>query len=358
MQERESEGIEYFLARQLFGVFEVEEWQVQGAAVRFRGNLLAQPDTALAILRQRLEPNGFLPLLSSKREILILPAPATKYRDAKQPWPQILLFAATVLTTLLVGSLHAGVDPLADPTRILAGVPFSLSLLSILVVHEMGHYLTAKRYGVRVTLPYFIPAPPPVIIGTFGAFIRMNSPVIDRRSLFDIGIAGPLAGLVIAIPVLIFGFILSKIVPVRGDEGILLGSSLLSAVIQQVTLGPIPEGMDVLLHPVAFAGWIGLFVTALNLLPLGQLDGGHIAYAVVGRQAEKLAFATALVLAFLGFTFWFGWLFWAFLAFMLGFKHPPPLNDITPLDPARRALAFGAFVLLLCLITPAPFVGP
>lgn len=357
MEEWGSEATGFFLAQQLSGVFEVEEWQVQGAAARFRGTLLARPENALAILRQRLEPHGFFPLLSSEREILILPTPAvTKRSGAERPWTQIFLFVATVITTLFVGALHAGVNPLTSPTSLLAGLPFSFSLLSILGVHEMGHYFTARRYGVQVTLPYFIPAP--VGLGTFGAFIKLKSPVIDRRSLFDIGIAGPIAGLLLAIPVLMIGLTLSEIVPTRGHMGISLGSPLLFTVVQEMTLGTIPEGMDVLLHPVAFAGWIGFFVTALNLLPLGQLDGGHIAYALLGRQSERLAFLTAIVLAILGIAFWPGWLFWAFVAFMMGFKHPPPMNDVTPLDAGRRLLALGALILLLCLITPTPFMTP
>jgi membrane-associated protease RseP (regulator of RpoE activity) len=359
MQEWNSEGIGFFLARQLVGVFEVEEWQVDGPAARVRGRLLTRPETALSILRERLEPSGFMPLLSSEREIRILPVPLpTKTAARDRPWIQILLFVATVFTTLLVGALHAGVNPFADPGNVLAGFPFSLSLLSILLVHEMGHYFTARRYGVQVSLPYFIPAPPPVILGTFGALIKMRSPIVDRRSLFDIGIAGPIAGLCLAIPVTVFGLTLSEIVPVRGDEGIFLGSSLLFRLIQELTLGHIPKGMDVLLHPVGFAGWIGFLVTALNLLPLGQLDGGHIAYALLGRRSEKLALFTAITLLIMGVAFWPGWLLWAFLAFMLGFKHPPPLNDVTPLDPARRVIAFGAFILLLFLITPAPFASP
>ncbi len=357
MREWESEGIGFFLTRQLSGVFEVEEWQVQGAGARFRGVLLARPETALNILRHRLEPYGFSPLLSSEREILVLPTPVVAKRGGVgRPWPQILLFVATVFTTLFVGALGQGVDPLGNPTTLVAGIPFSFSLLSILGVHELGHYFTARWYGVQVTLPYFIPAP--IGLGTFGAFIKLKSPVIDRRSLFDIGIAGPLAGLFLAIPVLIVGLTLSEIVPAQGHEGISLGSPLLFTWLQKMTLGPIPDGMDVLLHPVAFAGWIGFFVTALNLLPLGQLDGGHIAYALLGRQSEKLAFLTATILAFLGITFWTGWLFWAFVAFMLGFKHPPPMNDVTPLDPRRRLLALGALLLLHCLITPVPFMTP
>ncbi|MFQ5532417.1 MAG: site-2 protease family protein [Candidatus Methylomirabilales bacterium] len=359
MEEWGSEGTAYFLAQQLSGVFEIEEWQVQGAAARFRGTLLAGPETTVAILRKRLEPHGFSPILPSEREILILPTPAVATpASAERPWTQILLFGATVLTTLLAGALQRGVNPFSNPTALIAGLPFSCSLLSILGVHELGHYFTARRYGVQVTLPYFIPAPPPVILGTFGAFIKMKSPVLDRRSLFDIGIAGPIAGLLLAIPVLMLGLGLSEIVPTGDQAGISLGSSLLFTLVQEMTLGPIPEGMDILLHPVAFAAWIGFFVTALNLLPLGQLDGGHIAYALLGRHSERLAFLTAIGLAILGIAFWTGWLFWAFLAFMLGFKHPPPMNDVTPLDPRRRLLALGALLLLLSLLTPSPFVTP
>lgn len=358
MREWESEGLGFFLTRQLSGIFEVEEWQMQGAGARFRGALAARPETALNVLRNRLEPFGFSPLLLSEREVLILPTPVVAKRaDAARPWPQILLFVATIFTTLFAGALQQGVNPLSDPTGLLSGLPFSLSLLSILGAHELGHYFTGRWYGVQVTLPYFIPAPPPVILGTFGAFIKMKSPVIDRRSLFDIGIAGPLAGMVLAVPVLMLGLTMSEIVPTRGLHGISLGSPLLFTVVQKMTLGSIPEGMDVLLHPVAFAGWIGFFVTALNLIPLGQLDGGHIAYALIGRRSERVAFLTAIILAFLGLTFWPGWLFWAFIAFMLGFKHPPTMNDVTPLDAGRRLLGLGALLLLLCLITPAPFVA-
>jgi len=171
MEEWGSEATGFFLAQQLSGVFEVEEWQVQDAAARFRGTLLARPENALAILRQRLEPHGFFPLLSSEREILILPTPAvTKRSGAERPWTQIFLFVATVITTLFVGALHAGVNPLTSPTSLLAGLPFSFSLLSILGVHEMGHYFTARRYGVQVTLPYFIRSPSPSACTRGGSF--------------------------------------------------------------------------------------------------------------------------------------------------------------------------------------------
>ena len=350
------QGIGYFLGQQLLGVFEVEEWQVQDGTVYYRGTLLARPETALSILRQRLEPYGFSPLIRSEREVLIIPTPAlVKRGETERPWIHLLLFGATILTTLFVGALQQGVDPLSHPAHLLAGLPFSLSLLSILGVHELGHYFTARHYGVKVTLPYFIPAP--VGLGTFGAFIKMKSPVIDRKVLFDVGIAGPLAGLCLAIPVLILGLKLSQIVPTPDRIGVVsLGSPLLFTFILEMTLGQIPEGMDVLLHPVAFAGWIGFFVTALNLLPLGQLDGGHITYALLGKRSERVAMITALLLVLLGIYSWPGWLFWAFLSFLLGFKHPPLMNDVTPLDRGRYLLGLGAFLLLLTLITPSPFM--
>lgn len=357
MRDWEPQGIGYFLAQHLFGVFEVEEWQVQDGAVYYRGTLLAKPETALRLLRQRLEPCGFSPLIRSEREIIIIPTPAAVTGSERgQPWVHLFLFAATILTTLFVGALQQGVDPLRHPTQLLVGLPFSASLLSILGVHELGHYFTARHYGVKVTLPYFIPAP--VGLGTFGAFIKMKSPVIDRKVLFDVGIAGPIAGLCLAIPVLMIGLHLSQVIPTGDRVGVSLGSPLLFTFILEMTVGQIPEGMDILLHPVAFAGWIGFFVTALNLLPLGQLDGGHISYALLGKRSEKLAMVTALLLLLLGVYFWPGWLFWAFLSFLLGFKHPPLMNDITPLDRGRYLLGLGAFLLLLALLTPSPFLTP
>jgi len=357
MQDWGPQGIGYFLGQQLLGIFAVEEWQVHDGSVHYRGALLAKPETALRVLRQRLEPYGFSPLIRSEREVVIIPTPAAVRGDERdRPWVHLLLFVATILTTLFVGALQQGVDPVSHPVQLLAGLPFSLSLLSILGVHEFGHYFTARHYGVKVTLPYFIPAP--VGLGTFGAFIKMKSPVTDRKVLFDVGIAGPLAGLCLAIPVLMIGLNLSQIVPSGDRIGVSLGSPLLFTFILEMTLGRIPEGMDVLLHPVAFAGWIGFFVTALNLLPLGQLDGGHISYALLGQRSEKVAMVTALLLILLGIYFWPGWLFWAFLSFVLGFRHPPLMNDVTPLDKGRYLLGLGTLFLLLTLITPSPFMVP
>ncbi|MFQ5839440.1 MAG: site-2 protease family protein [Candidatus Methylomirabilales bacterium] len=350
----QADGVGMLVAQQLVGIFAVNQIEVGPQAVRCRGFLLARPEVALRVLRERLEPRGLYPLIQSEHEVVVVPVPRQARRAEDRVWVNALLFLATVLTTLFVGAYHAGKDPLADWNNLWAGWPFSACILSILVCHELGHYFTARHYGIEVTLPYFIPAP--IGLGTFGAFIKMRSPVTDRKALFDVAIAGPLAGLVLAIPILIIGLTLSQVVPLGDRAGIGLGSPPLFSFIAILVVGRVPEGFDVVLHPVAFAGWIGFFVTALNLLPLGQLDGGHIAYALWGKRATHFGMATALVLGILGLHYWPGWLFWAFLAFVLGFRHPPLMDDVTPLDPRRRLGAYGAFILLLLLITPAPFI--
>jgi membrane-associated protease RseP (regulator of RpoE activity) len=198
----------------------------------------------------------------------------------------IILFIVTMATTLLAGALHTGVNIFENPEQIFRGIPFSFSLMGILMAHELGHYLIAKKHGLNVTLPYFIPAPP-FIIGTFGAFIKIRSAVRDRRMLLDVGAAGPLVGVVVSIPFLILGLWLSEVKAVQGQTGANLGSSLFLSFLSWIIFGPVPEGYDIILHPVGFAGWIGLLVTSLNLLPIGQLDGGHVAYALLGEKQNK-----------------------------------------------------------------------
>lgn len=350
------DGLLFALGRELDGVFAISDWEVQNGAFHFRGRLMVDPEQAIRVLSRRYAPYGFYPMIRSEDEMTLYQAPPR--RKTAKPWVNLVLLGATLLTTLFVGATNEGVDIFRNPSGLLVGVPFAFSLLLILGIHELGHYFTARSYGVEVTLPYFIPAP--IGLGTFGAFIKMKSPVTDRKALFDVGLAGPLAGLVIAIPVLVIGLRFSEIIlaPEPGRIGILLGSPLLFSFIQWLTLGSLPENADVLLHPVAFAGWIGLFVTALNLLPIGQLDGGHVSYALLGRHHRGVAIAALLGLAVMGTLFWPGWLFWADLALILGLKHPPPLNDVTPLDRRRRVVGVLAFFLLLSLITPAPFSFP
>ncbi|MFH1147414.1 MAG: site-2 protease family protein [Pseudomonadota bacterium] len=242
---------------------------------------------------------------------------------------------------------------LKDWRLITKGIPFSFTLLSILIAHEMGHYIVSKRYGVNVSLPYFIPAPS--IIGTFGAFIRIKSPMRDKRALLDIGLAGPLAGAIIAIPVLFFGLKMSTIKLMPKATGMILGSSILLEFMVHTVFGDLPDCYQIALHPVGFAGWIGLLVTSLNLIPVGQLDGGHVIYAVFGEKSRKLAFVCIAGLLVLALRGWLGWFVWAALLTAIGFKHPPPLNPDIGLDAKRKWLAFLALVLLVITFIPVPF---
>jgi len=265
--------------------------------------------------------------------------------------PQVILFIVTFITTLVAGTFLAGGNPVKNPPDILLGFMFSIPLLSILAVHEMGHYTAARRHGVAVTPPYFIPAPS--FIGTFGAFIKIKSPVPHRNALMDIGAAGPIAGAVVAVPILIVGLGLSVLRPSSGLAGIPLGESLLFRAATYAVIGDVPKGFDVVLHPVAFAGWIGLLVTALNLLPSGQLDGGHIAYALFGAGYTKVARAVPYLLLPMGFL-WAGWVIWAVMLFFLGTRHPAPVFDEIPLSRGRRLVGIVAGILFLLCFTPSP----
>lgn len=266
-----------------------------------------------------------------------------------------VLFAVTFFTTLVAGAFLAGGNPLAAPGDLVLGFMFSLPLLSILGVHELGHYTAARRHDVIVTPPYFIPAPS--FIGTFGAFIKIKSPVPNRNALMDIGAAGPIAGAIVAIPVLLIGLKLSVVRQTAGvPAGIPLGESILFWAATYAVHGSVPAGYDVILHPVAFAGWIGLLVTALNLLPSGQLDGGHIAYALFGGGYEKFARAVPYLLLPLGLL-WAGWILWSLMLLFLGTKHPPPLFEEIPLTPGRQRLGLAAALLFLLCFTPNPIPG-
>jgi membrane-associated protease RseP (regulator of RpoE activity) len=215
---------------------------------------------------------------------------------------------------------------------------------------------------VAVTLPYFIPMPLS-FVGTFGAFIQLRSPVRNRNQLFDVGVAGPLAGLVITIPLLLIGLSLSTVQPLPTDEGYILeGNSLLYVGAKYLIHGQIlpSNGVDVFLHPMAFAAWFGLLVTAFNLLPVGQLDGGHVVFTVIGNKMRYVGTLFVGILLIMGVAFWQGWFVWAILIFLLGVDHPPPLNDVTPLDGRRKWLAALTVVIFLLVFVPVPlrFIAP
>jgi membrane-associated protease RseP (regulator of RpoE activity) len=251
-----------------------------------------------------------------------------------------------------VGSVHAGVDPLGGPFNLLHGLPFAVTLLAILFVHEMGHYLAARRCGVDVTLPYFIPAP--TFLGTFGAFIRIRARMTNRSALLEIGAAGPIAGFLVAVPAAWIGVLTSRVAPVSGGEGwVELGDSLLLSAIVHWVHGPLPPGQELFLSPVGLAAWAGILVTALNLLPLGQLDGGHIAYALFGRRGQWIGLMTIASMLVLS-RFWPGWIIWCILPLVFGFRHPPPIDPERPLGTRHFVLGTVAlFVLVLCF-TPVP----
>lgn len=263
----------------------------------------------------------------------------------------IILFVLTLLSTTVAGAFLAGVNPLKEPYRVYYGFMFSIPLMSILVVHELGHYVAARVHRVNVTPPYFIPAPS--IIGTFGAFIKIKSPLPDRNALVDIGAAGPLAGIAVAVPVLIIGLIFSEARAVVQLTGISLGTSILFDLLTRVIHGGIPEGFDIVLHPVAFAGWIGMLVTALNLLPVGQLDGGHIAYALFGQRYSGVSRVFPLFLIPMGLL-WQGWIIWAILLIILGTGHPPPMDVETELTPGRKIAGYVSLVIFIICFTPVP----
>jgi membrane-associated protease RseP (regulator of RpoE activity) len=269
----------------------------------------------------------------------------------------LVLFLATVATTIIAGALQQGVNPLSHPLDLYKGIPFSFTLLLILGAHEMGHYLVSRRHHLSVTLPYFIPAPPfPFIVGTFGAFIRIRSPIQDKRALLDVGCAGPLTGVAVSIPVILVGLKLStvKLIP-GGAEGLVLGEPLLFQILSWAVFGPLSPDQNIILHPMAFAGWIGLLVTALNLTPMGQLDGGHVAYALFPESHRLISLACLFLLVVSGLLFWGGWLFWALLNLFLGLRHPPPAYDWVPLDRRRKILGIITILVLVLTFTPTPF---
>jgi membrane-associated protease RseP (regulator of RpoE activity) len=286
-------------------------------------------------------------------------APPRPAGVARAPGFRVLhgvLLAATMLTTTVAGALQAGVDPLQDPAGLARGLPFSLTLLCIILVHESGHYLMCLRYGVAASPPYVLPGPPlPPLPGTFGAFIRIRSSFPDRRALFDVGAAGPWAGFVVAVIAMIVGLGRSSVLPTAPETGlVVLGDSLVMSALVRLVLHADPA--TVVLSPIAYAGWFGFLITSLNLIPVGQLDGGHVLYAAAGRSPRFVSAILIAFIAWLGMTLWTGWLLWAALA--IGFLtagHPPTDDDGAPLGVGRRLAAFATLVLFVVTFVAEPF---
>ena len=299
-------------------------------------------------------------------EVVWPPAPPPRRRFQHRWSRHILLFVLTFLTTTFAqgfafmwGTIGTGVNPLLAFSWpvFLQGLWYSLPLLTILSAHEFGHYFACRYHQVDATLPYYIPAPLP-LTGTLGAVIRIREPFPSKAALFDIGVAGPIAGFVALIPFLIWGIFLSNVGPVPQDQpSLYFGEPLMWKAAEWLRFGVIPEGQDTFLHPMGFAAWWGMLATALNLLPFGQLDGGHIMYAALGRRAAWVSIGTLLVVVLLNL----GSASWAFFAamllvmtFLFGFRHPRIYDEDVPLDPKRRTVAIVAGIIFILCFTPVP----
>lgn len=363
-------------------------------AARFRGRLIGDSQEAFAKLEPVFAKEGMTLVFRAEQEDhIILAIRGVIERKPSRPWINVGVFVLTVLSVVLAGALYAYDGPAdADLSTTLqyllqsfpSGIPFAIGLLAILVAHESGHYIAARLNGTNVSLPFFLPFPGSPF-GTMGAFIQLKEPPRNRRVLLDIGLAGPIAGLVVAIPVLLIGLSLSEVgqLPAGPDMPVgfsLEGNSLLYLAIKYISKGellPAPVdygslppivywiryfftglpapfgGRDVLLHPVAWAGWAGLLVTSFNLIPIGQLDGGHISYVLLGRRSRTVWPIILVALVALGMV-WPGWWLWAALLFFLGRRSAQPLDEITPLDSKRRALAIAGIILFLIVFIPVP----
>ena len=268
-----------------------------------------------------------------------------------------VLFLATLLSCLACGALYQGIDIFAQPWELWRGWPFAATIMGILATHELGHYVVGKWWGAPVSLPYFVPLPPPLsVTGTLGAVIVQREPMRDRRVLLDVGLAGPFAGLIVAVPLLWYGLSQSTVGPMPTTGYIQEGNSALYLLAKLAVFGQIlPNGnVDVQLSDVAFAAWIGLLVTMFNLLPIGQLDGGHAAYALFGKRAVYLAYATIAFCVLLGIYVDNTWLVWGVIATFAGVRHPAPYDDVTPIGGWRVVWGMLALLVLLFLLTPAP----
>jgi membrane-associated protease RseP (regulator of RpoE activity) len=360
-----------------FGVYYLQQLDYRPQAILCRGKLQTAPETAYDRIKKNVEGvfgDRFLVLFQESLQgqpfFALIPNPNTEVAEEKpqevltRPWLAAFLLLVTILTTTLVGAEMSGVTPeqLQDNWMVLfQGLPYSFGVIAILGVHELSHYLTAVHYRVRTTLPYFIPIP--FFLGTFGAFIQMRSPIPHRKALFDVAIAGPLGGLVIALPLLFWGLSLSEVVPLTEKSTMLQFNaldprfSLLFALIGKLAMGAtFIKGTSIDLHPLAIAGYIGLIVTALNLMPVGQLDGGHIIHAMLGQRSaiaiSQIARIGMIILAFVERDYFL----WAILLLLMPVSDQPALNDVTELDNRRDFLGVFSMAILVMILLPLPEV--
>ncbi len=314
-------------------------------------------------LRIVLSKKGYIPMIryeKGEHVIYVIKKPKVKKRPV---WINIVLLIATAITTTVAGSIqwvsiyNATWSDVINPSYLLDGfLYFSIPLLSILGIHEMGHYFTSKKHNLDTSLPYFIPLPPPFILGTFGALISTREPIPDRKTLLDVGISGPICGFLVAIPVCLIGLFLMQQNPIIPTE---INSDATFTITFPLLLQGLSNFFSIdtsaILHPTLFAGWVGLFLTAVNLMPVGQLDGGHVARALLKEKSKYAGWIVIAAILVLGF-FYTGWLMLAFIIlFLIGTQHNPPLNEFSPLDTKRKILGIIAFVIFILCFAPIPF---
>jgi membrane-associated protease RseP (regulator of RpoE activity) len=358
-----------------WGVYYLQNVEYRPQAVLCRGRLRTNPEAAYQTVRGNIEAEFgdrffviFQESLSGKPFFALVPNPQAQTTEERKTEPvtrpalALGLLLITIFTTTVIGAEIAGVSVKqieSDPTTLLQGLPYALALMAILSVHELGHYLAAIRYKIRTTLPYFIPVP--FFLGTFGAFIQMRSPVPNRKALFDIGIAGPLAGFIMTLPLLIWGLAHSRVVPLSDTSGLLNFESLnprVSLLLSLLSKGALGSQLTsetaIHLHPVAVAGYIGLVVTALNLMPVGQLDGGHIVHAMFGQRTGatigQITRLLVLVLALQERDL----LLWAIILLFMPVADEPALNDVSELDNWRDFWGLLALIILVSIVLPPP----
>lgn len=377
------------LRNELADVFNVVSFEMPRQApqgtIRFIGDLLvADSEVAYDLIAERWYKHDYTPIFRRHQGQIALIAQPGVFVTPKprNPWLNLGLAIATIVSVQFSGAIYACQCVPTTLADWLSGTPMMLSMMVILLAHEFGHYFAGRIHKVAVTLPYFIPLPVISPVGTLGAFIQLRSPFKTKRQLFDIGVAGPLGGLIFAIPLTILGVLNSPVHRLTRDgASVLEGNSILYMAIKYLVHGqilpsfdqyadlpvwreyllvlagiiPPGSGSDILIGPVAFAAWFGLFVTVMNLLPVGQLDGGHIIYCLLGNKARWLGVGLVGLMVAAGIFWWSGWLLWAFLVFfVIGTGHPPPLNDLVELGSGRKILAYLMIVLIIILFMPNP----
>lgn len=336
-----------------------------GGLVAFRGHLAMDPGEGYRLLRQRFESAGYTPTLHREGEWEVVTAIPAVFgqSEVKRAWVNLLLFAVTFLTTTVMGALLEQSELLVQqglalflqrPWLLLSGIPTALTIMGVLGLHELAHYVVARRHKLDSSLPYFIPVP--FGFGTFGAIIRMRTPWENRNALFDVGVAGPIAGIVVALPLFFLGLLTSRALPPVPDS-MALGTPLLLGWMEDLVylIRGIPQQYELYISAWAFAAWFGIVVSGFNLMPIGQLDGGHVAYALFGKYTRYLSGAVLIAIAVMAIVLWGGWFAWLAFTFLSGWVHPPPLNMLEPLSKGRIALGIGVLILTVLIFTPVPF---